>query len=250
MHDNPAEDWQGLTEVYRQMGDEELEQLAADFADLTATAQEVLRGEMTSRGLGDPRGEPGREPRNGPSAKPASPEPAIRDLGTDQVWGAAPSRWASAVDPDTGEGQIDGEDGDSNADDGGPREYTWKTLLCECEDRDHAWQLREALRRAGIESWVEQPGRGWVIGGPRVVVAADELEQAREVASRPIPQEIVDLSKMEAPEFVPPKCSACGAEEPVLESAEPTNCWLCEACGKQWSEPVAEADGEAEKAGR
>ncbi|HXR38919.1 MAG TPA: hypothetical protein VN776_07495 [Terracidiphilus sp.] len=235
MHDNPAEDWQRLTEVYRQMGDEELEEVAADFADLTPTAQEALRSEMKSRGLRDPSADPRTEPR----AKPAAPEPA------------EPSRWASSVAPDDGDSSPEGEDGaEGNEEDGRPREYTWKTPLCECEDRDHAWQVSEALRRAGIESWIERPGRGWVIGGPRVVVAADQLEQAREVAERPIPQDIVDLSKMEVPEFVPPKCPACGAGDPVLESAEPSNAWLCEACGKQWTEPAAEEDGEPNEAGR
>ena len=225
MYDNPAEDWQGLTEVYRRMGDGELEQVAEAYGDLTQTAQEVLRSEMKSRGLGDPR--------------------AVRIAGeeadADATW-----RRASRFDLDGGDSGAE-EDGDG---DGRPGEFTWKTPLCECEDRDHAWQLSEALRRAGIESWIEQPGRGWVIGGPRVVVVADQLEQARAVAAQPIPQEIVDLSKMEVPEFVPPKCPSCGAEDPVLESAEPANSWLCEACGREWSEPVAEGDGEAEQAGR
>ena len=35
------------------MNDDELHQLAADFADLTDTAQQALRSEMRSRGLGD-----------------------------------------------------------------------------------------------------------------------------------------------------------------------------------------------------
>jgi transposase-like protein len=67
-------------------------------------------------------------------------------------------------------------------------------------------------------------------------VAADQLEEAREIAARPIPQEIVELSQMEVPEFEPPKCPQCGAEDPVLEGAEPVNAWLCEVCGKQWTE--------------
>jgi len=76
-----------------------------------------------------------------------------------------------------------------------------------------------------------------------VVVAADQLEQAIEIANQPIPKEIVEESKAEVPEYVPPSCPKCGAEDPVLESAEPTNAWLCEACGAQWSDPEADADG-------
>src|ERR1039457_7389600 len=54
MQGNPAEEWQRLTEHYREISDEELRELAADFVDLTQTAQEVLRNEMRNRGLGDP----------------------------------------------------------------------------------------------------------------------------------------------------------------------------------------------------
>ncbi len=122
-----------------------------------------------------------------------------------------------------------------------PREYTWKVPLCECEDRDQAWQMREVLHRAGIESWVEQPGERYapVIGNLRILVAADQLDQAREIASRPIPQEIIDLSKEPVPEFEAPKCPKCGAGDPVLEGVDPLNTWECEACGHQWTEPVA-----------
>jgi ribosomal protein S27E len=99
--------------------------------------------------------------------------------------------------------------------------------------------LREALRRAGIDSWLEAPGRYVVEAlGPRLLVAADQLEEAIEIARQPIPREIVEWFNTDVPEFIPPKCPQCGTEDPVLESAEPTNSWLCEACGKQWSDPV------------
>jgi len=62
--------------------------------------------------------------------------------------------------------------------------------LCECEEREEAWQIREVLRQAGIESWIEGQGsRVWDgMGNPRILVAADQFEQAREIATRPIPQ--------------------------------------------------------------
>ena len=68
------------------------------------------------------------------------------------------------------------------------------------------------------------------------MVAADQLDQAREIAARPIPKEIVEQSKMQTPEFEPPVCPNCGAGDPVLESVDPVNSWRCEACGKEWSE--------------
>ncbi len=231
MYGNAAEDWQRLSEQYRSMFDGELEELARSLGDLTPTAQEVLRGEMKSRGLSDPLA-----PRTETRARPAAAERAGGAL-----LDAAPSRWASAVDPDAVVDDLTTGESDEGDTGDGPRGYTWKTLLCECDTTDEAWQLHEVLKRAGIDSWVEgASGRGG--GFPSVVVAADQLDRAIEVANQPIPQEIIDDSKVEVPEFVPPKCPACGADDPVLESAEPTNSWLCEACGKQWTEPVVGED--------
>jgi hypothetical protein len=217
MHGNPAEDWQRLTEHYREIGDGELLELAADFVDLTETAQQVLRSEMRNRGLDEPR--------------------AAGDTRTNSDR-PGPPRWASSVDPDAG----------ANGEDDLPREFTWKTTLCECDDREQAWQIHEVLKRAGIESWIERPGSGIVY--PRVLVAADQLDEAREIAARPVPREIVDELRQEPPEFEPPKCPKCGAEDPVLESVEPANAWLCEACGKQWTESPPDPDGKLEEAER
>jgi hypothetical protein len=225
MQSNPAEDWQRLTEHYREMSDEELRELAADIVDLTETAQQVLRNEMNNRGL-DERRAAGEAPKS--SDRLADP------------------RWASSVDLDRGD--IETNPADGNDEDDLPHEFTWKTTLCECDDREQAWQIRAVLQREGIDSWVEQPGSRYSIGigSPRVLVAADQLEQALEIAARPIPQEIVDEFKIDVPEFEAPRCPKCGAEDPVLEGVEPTNAWLCEACGKQWNEPAEELDGKPE----
>ena len=56
---------------------------------------------------------------------------------------------------------------------------------------------------------------------------------------RPIPAgDHRPIQTWKMPEFEAPKCPKCGAEDPVLESVEPTNTWLCEACGKRWTEPA------------
>jgi hypothetical protein len=229
MQSNPVVEWQRLTEHYRGLGDEELKELAADFGNLTETAQQALRGELSSRGLA-----------------------AMQTEETAPRWLESPitSRWASSVDPNAGPTEtatpsLDEEDDLS-------KEFTWKTVLCECDDREQAWQIRAVLEQAGIESWVEERGSRYVldISNPRVLVAADQLDLAHEIVSRPIPQEILDHFAEEVPAFEAPKCPKCGAEDPVLESAEPTNSWLCEVCGKQWAEPQENADTEPEKTGR
>jgi hypothetical protein len=209
MFGNPIEEWQRLTAHYREMSDVALCELAADMADLTEVAQGVLRDEMRSRHLDAPRAE---------AAAPLS-----RD---------APEDWT------TQEVQTDSDS--AGLEEVVPHEYTWKTPLAECETREEAWQLAETLRRAGVESWIEAPRSRFSndLRNPRVMVAADQLDEARRIAEGTIPQEIVEESKAEPPEFKLPKCPACGAEDPVLEGVDPANVWLCEACGKQWTDPV------------
>jgi len=214
---DPIEEWRRLREHYSQLSDEELYELALDFGDLTESAQQVLRDEMKNRGLDAPRAEGG--------IRSSSPGPQ-RPSGSNDT----EDRKRQAFRPD----EIE--------DDGPGPGYTWKTQLCECESTEQAWQIREVLRLAGIESWVEQPGSGWGVASPRVVVAADQLEEAVEIMKRPIPQEIVDQFNTEVPEFEPPTCPKCGAGDPVLEGVEPVNTWQCEACGKQWSDPEVDAD--------
>jgi hypothetical protein len=211
MHEDTIADWQRLTQLYREMGDGELEALDADIGDLTEVAQQVLRDEMKKRGLNEP----------------SVPRGAIEPLER-----FAPIESDGDVDSPTDEDES--EEGDL------PHEYTWKTQLCECEEREEAWQIREVLRQAGIESWIEGPGsRVWDgMSNPRILVAADQFEQAREIASQPIPQAIVEQSKMQVPDYEPPVCPSCGADDPILEGADPVNSWRCERCGKQWTDPA------------
>jgi hypothetical protein len=203
-----AAEWQRLTRLYEQMSEGELLELNSSFADLTEMAQQVLRDEMRKRGLDQPLS-------NSSAWRSSAVSMALNDTREDR----------SLADPD--------EDGQSQ------HEYTWKTLLCECESGEHARQIAEMLRRAAIECWIEADrSRSFDLRSPRVIVAADQLDQARQIAARPIPQDIIDESKMKVPDFESRFCPRCGAEDPVLESVEPSNNWSCESCGHEWSEPV------------
>ena len=228
MPDDPVRYWQDLTENYRQMGDEQLRELADDIGSLTVVAQQVLRDEMRKRGLSE--SESRMDMRKGPVRPAAINLEPVRYRNSSHSY---------AEDEETG---------------AGPHEFTWKVLLSECETDRQAWQLAEALRRAGIESWIQaaeahSPFGGSGLGYARVNVAADQLEPARVIAAQPIPQDIVEASILdpaEAAEFEAPVCPKCGAADPVLESVEPVNTWECEACGAQWSdpeEPASTVDG-------
>jgi ribosomal protein L37AE/L43A len=213
MQIDPMQEWQRLTTLYREMGDVELRELAMQFADLTEQAQQVLRDELKKRNLPDP-------------LAPTKPVSVFGERSERKI----PEDWNSPQP----------EDEDSH--DGALKEFTWKTLLCHCETTEQAWQLAQALRRAGIDAWAENPdGRGGVVL-PRVVVGADQLEEARVIASRPIPQDLLEDSKTEVPEYEVPACPKCGEPDPILEGSDPVNTWLCEACGAQWSDPAGDSE--------
>ncbi len=220
MRTDPAEDWRRLTDLYRGMDELELRELATDFANLTGMAQQVLRDELRRRGLSLPLTQ-GEVLLNGvPLPRPrAFVMPADADTKRDF-----------------------------------PVECTWKTLLCECNEPEQAWQMCEVLRQAGIESWIEGPGlysphAELDLTNPRVLVAADQLDEARLIAARPIPAEIVELSKMKLPDFEPPPCPRCGAQDPLLEAVHACNVWRCEVCGQQWRDVEKRSSDEAELAG-
>ena len=130
MQANPLEEWQRLSELYREKSEEELCELADDFVDLTESARLVLRDEMRKRGMGDPA--------------------ARTDVQKDEDRPGAESNPPATMHWEPQNYSSDSEADQENTDQ--PHEYTWKTPLCECEDRAEGWQLAEVLRRAGIES--------------------------------------------------------------------------------------------------
>ena len=222
MQTDPVAEWKRLSEHYRELSDTELHTLNRQREDLTEVAGRVLDADMSSRKL---TARPVHEAeKHAPSEQAAERSRTIREAVLNHP----------------------ADDEEELADDE-LHDYTWKTELCECDSADEAWQLSQALKQAGIDNWLTGPGfdrsdRSLDTIGPRVMVAADQLEEAIEVAKRPIPQEIVELAGIEVPEYETLVCPACGAEDPVLESTEPTNRWLCEVCGRQWSEPEEAAE--------
>jgi hypothetical protein len=215
MRTDPFAERQSLTELYKEMSDGELYELNAGITDLTEVAQQVLRDEMRSRRLD---------------------ATLIESAAVFTTRNSAPQRLDSLGDSTL----LNGEDESASE----PNEFTWKTLLCECDDAERRWQIQQVLRLAGIESWVEAPGYRVApdSSNVRILVAADQLDRAVEIAAQPIPQAIIEQSKLPDEEFALPVCPQCGAEDPVLEDVDPVNSWLCEACGKQWSDaPVEDA---------
>jgi hypothetical protein len=232
MQIDPVLEWQRLTAEYREKSEGELLELAGDFADLTETAQQILRSEMRSRGLGDPQA-PRTEP--GASAPWRRPRVEARVLNETEDADSMTMPVVAGLGGNTPALVADGDGGEVG--EAEPHDYTWLTYLCECESREQAVQLCEALRAAGIDC---RGSYGLVY--PRVYVAADQLDQARLIAAKPIPREIVDEEKEEPPEFVEPKCPKCGSDDVVLEGVDPANIWRCEQCDEQWTETMPKTE--------
>lgn len=212
MQDDPVRYWQELTDNYRQMSDGELLELAANPDELTDVARQVLRDEMKKRELGEPG-----------AANAAERQPSLRlDRPATVTWEQSRARYSPPLD-------------DSDESD---HEYTWKTFLCECNSREEALQIGLVLKEAGIDSWISLPDLSFGLGGPRVQVAADQLDQAQAIMANYVPPAPVKQDEEdEVPEFVLPTCPKCGSKEDVvLESADPVNSWLCEACGAEWAD--------------
>ena len=214
MAPDPTREWQRLTRLYSEMSDEELLDLAAGFADLTELAQPILRDEMKRRSLADPQ-----QPTTAPSRQKEAPAAAI---GFESRRGAVFGGWSNPLTEEDGDSSsAEGAEDEGSA----PHEYTWKILLCECDTREEARQIFEVLRRAGIEAWSSGPSSSFGSQTTRIMVAADQLDEAKQILLRPIPQDVIDQSKVKVEDFVPPTCPKCGAEDPLLESVEPANAW-------------------------
>jgi hypothetical protein len=216
MQIDPAAEWLRLSQVYGEMGDVEIRELDADRGNLTEVAQQVLRDELRKRSL--------------------KPLPDHANAPAMAAWHAERPVLSSLTPEDPAADAANGPTGSL------PEEFTWKTQLCECLDRPQAEQLAEVLRQAGVESWIQTPYSAFGLLYPRVFVAADQLELARQIADRPIPKAIANAADAEPEEYKLPHCPDCGSEDPVLQSADPANQWLCEACGAEWSDPVADPD--------
>ena len=222
MPTDPVEEWRRLSVLYSEMGDIEFQELASQINDLTPTAQNVLRDELKKRRI------------TAQANTPRSKTP-FEDIDSAAHW-----RQEHDAAVDTGFDPSE-EDAASN--------YTWKVALCRCESLVEAAARSEMLRRAGIDSWIQRPGARFVVpwlefgvGDIQINVGADQLDQARVIIEQPIPQDIIDQLHEEAAaaQYELPTCPQCGAPDPILESVEPSNNWLCESCDHSWSDPIAE----------
>ena len=118
MQNDPLAEWQRLTEIYSKMYDDELLELAADSADLTEGARQVLR-------------------RRDEKARAGNIGPGEQCAGTSQSFPAPPLMDSAVNMPESDRQTAARMSRKSDL----PHEYTWKTVLCECDGAEEAWQI-------------------------------------------------------------------------------------------------------------
>jgi hypothetical protein len=96
----------------------------------------------------------------------------------------------------------------------------------------------EMLSAAGITYDIILPSSERLdLGEPRVAILPADVARAGQILSQPIPEEFRILVRTRD-QFSPPICPNWRSEDPLLESIEPANKWLCEVCGHAWVETI------------
>jgi hypothetical protein len=191
---NDANEYLRLTQLYKQFGDAELLELQSQVDQLTDIAQDVLRAEVSSRGLIIP----------------------VQKLDTDETADA------DTYDQPPGFGRLSSPD-----------------CIWEFAEQVDAKAAAAMLSEAGIVYDIILPSRETLdMSAPRIAVLPRDKDRVRQLLSHPIPEEYKNLASTEDL-FVPPSCPRCNSEDPLLESIDPTNKWLCEVCGHTWQDQIS-----------
>ena len=216
---DPERERQRLTEFYSGQMDGELEKVAAVAYDLTDLAREVLRAELTKRGLNVEL----VEQRPVPPALPGDPPPEPEPL---------PSEVAAAEEV----------------------ELRNMVVIRRFRDLPEALLAKGSLHSAGIACELVDDNivrMDWLwsnsMGGVKLVVAAEDAAAAEEILSQPIPEEI-DVPGIG--EYQQPHCPKCNSLDVNFQEPDPAayvslwlvpipfhrRAWRCHACHAEWED--------------
>jgi hypothetical protein len=139
-----------------------------------------------------------------------------------------PSKMPSIASSDTENASQD----DSSAEEALP----W--ILYESGDVQPLNEFQEILNQAGISSQIVNPQENvYRTRFLQLQVAEKDADLAEKILLQPRePKPCPQTPKEETEDFESPSCTQCGASNPLLESVEPFNTWLCENCGARWTE--------------
>jgi hypothetical protein len=199
----PFQEWERLTEKYHALADEPLLAMHSRLDDFTQMAQDVIRKEIRQRKL-EPKPEP---PQPIPKPKTESDSELPGGLFIDDRWEVI--RLAGVV-------------------------------ACDCLTEEQIALCGNVLEQENIDFVVTRPREILDRSFPQLLVAAEDLDRARIALAKPIEeatrqQAELDLAVGDYPTIL---CPSCSTADPLLESVDPGNQWLCESCGNRWSDPT------------
>jgi len=192
------EQYEQLTQHYRDLPDADLLHLATSPEDLTEIAEEILKKELALRSLA-------------PATAPAPPREPItteRTQEEQQLW----YDYAYKAPPHC--------------------TFSFPTIR---QANDARAFLAESGVESQV---LGNGNGEIDLRGPRVVVRPEDTDAASEILSQPIPEHIANEPEIEAGDFAPPTCPACNTLDPILIAVDPTNRWLCESCDHEWDDPA------------
>jgi hypothetical protein len=225
---DPQQEWNRLSEHYRNFSDEELLELAEESDSLTEIAAQILKAEITLRGL-----------------KPASSAENVKS-----------KEQATAAEVPLSSG-----DGDTFVVNG-------MTGVRRFRDPSEALLAKSLLESAGIECHLGDENMvrmDWfisnLIGGVKLWVKAEDREAAMEILNQPIPEgfEVEDDEYFEQPRC--PKCKSIDVTYEALNKPAsyasalvgvpipfPRDAFKCNSCGAEWQEIPDQQDASADEA--
>ena len=224
---NIDEEWSRLTDLYSGMSEGELEKLANEAYELTDLARDVLRGEISRRGLRLQLWDQPAPPAIAlPEERPEDFDPADLDLvGFGRVYDLADARRTKSILDQAGISSFFGTDNLKNVDELGP-----------------SFAAAEA----------EAQKRGYQVGVQLKIPARDREGAAEAFANAPQALKPQDTPEDE-PNYVA-VCPRCHSPEIVFQGIEEgvspdpdVNSqwnWSCDACGHKWRDDGVEQQGQ------
>lgn len=229
---DPEQERRRLEEFYSHQMDGELEEVAGQAAELTELAREVLRAELSRRGLSPERFERAVAPPPAP-VKPPPLAPRIKTPSAElPAW----------LDTDLALREL--------------------VTLRKFRDMPEALLAKGCLESAGIESCLVDDNMvrlDWfwsnLVGGIKLQVDSKDVEAANEILDQPIPDgfEVAGVG-----EYQQPHCPRCQSLDINFQEVAPAayvsaylrvpipfhrRAWRCRSCDAEWEDDGDDAGG-------
>jgi DNA-directed RNA polymerase subunit M/transcription elongation factor TFIIS len=221
------EEWSRLTDLYSNMSEGELEKLANEAYELTDMARDVLRGEISRRGL---RLQLLNEPAPPEAAQPEEPpedfDPEDLDLvGFGRVYDLADARRTKSILDQAGVPSYFGPDNLENVEELGPL-----FAAADAEAQRRGFQVGIPLK---VPSKYSQQASKALATAPRESEPQDTLEDE--------PNYLAVCPRCHSPEIVFQGVEEDGSPDPDVDSQWS---WSCDACGHKWKDDGVEQQGQ------